>query len=168
MAPKPAPPKPGSVEATLITKLKWYHRKEKKPAPPKKKPKKVKLPNGWYLHFRKVPRVSLKKLDEAERRKGRKKLRGAWKKEHARCMRMYHVMRPWGEAMACKAGPDYYSVIYVDVICRLKGIDPRAASRYLTRVRKGLNKPRGEIITLREFCSATPFTEEEVIPYLKR
>jgi hypothetical protein len=162
MGAPPQPPKPGSPEATLKTKLKRYHRKEKQPAPPKKKPKKAILPNGKYFH--KVAWVSLKKLAKADKREGRKKLRGAKKKEAAR---VYKLMFPKGEPMACKKGPDYFSIIYPGVICKMRDMNPRAASRYLTKIRKKLGKPRGEIITLKEFCKATPFTEEEVIPYLK-
>ena len=69
--------------------------------------------------------------------------------------------------MASRPAPDYRSIIFPGDICNLMHLDPRPASRYLTRIRKRLGKPRGEIITLKEFCSVTPWTEEEVIPYLR-
>ena len=45
-------------------------------------------------------------------------------------------------------------------------LDTHPAQRYLTKACKKLGKPRGEIVTLSEFCSATPWKKEDVIPYL--
>lgn len=93
----------------------------------------------------------------------KKKIRGARKKE---AIRLEKELNPKGRKMYKKPAPEHRSFVCSKDIEKLMHLDPRPARRYLTRVRKLLKKPPREIVTLSEFCKATPWKEEEVIPYL--
>ena len=93
----------------------------------------------------------------------KKKLRGASKKEAARIEKLLY---PKGRPMYSMPAPKHRQVVFAKDIQNIVGLDPRPASRYLTRLRKKLGKPRGGYVTLTEFCDNTSFTKEDVIPYL--
>lgn len=146
-----------------IRRLKKYHRLKKKPKPEKIKPAKAKLPNGRYFH--KVIRGNLKKYMAQRKRENeqKEKLRGAKKKEAARIEKLLY---PKGRPMYSMPAPKHRQIIFAKDVERLTGLDPRAASRYLTRVRKKIGRPRAAWVTLTEFVDNTSFTKEDVIPYL--
>jgi len=93
----------------------------------------------------------------------KKKIRGARKK---RLIQEEKEKYPLGRPMYKKVAPEHRSFIIPKDIERLMHFTPRNARRYLSRVRKKLKLPPREIVTLKGFCKATPWTEEEVIPYL--
>jgi hypothetical protein len=154
---------PSDTSHLLIRRFKKHHRPVKKPQPPKIKPAKAKLPNGRYFH--KVIRGGLKKYVARMKRENEeeKKLRGARKKEAARIEKLLY---PKGRAMYSMPAPKHRQIVCSKDIQNLMHIDPRPASRYLTKIRKKIGKKRGGWITLTEFCDNTPFTKEDVIPYL--
>jgi len=146
-----------------IRRYKKYHRPRSKPQPAKIKPAKAKLPNGRYFH--KVITGGLKKYLAQRKRddEQKKKVRGAKKKEAAR---MEKLLYPKGRPMYSMPAPKHRQIVWAKDVEKLTGQNPRAASRYLTKVRKLAGKPRGAFVTLTEFCDNTPFTKEDVIPYL--
>ena len=113
-------------------------------------------------------------------KESRKKIRGARKKEAAKIAwlaeqaEIQKIFEQTGRKLkrlgtkmfSMPAGP-HRLVIYTHDVCSIMGMDRRPATRYLTRLRKKNKKPRGELVTLREFLEYSKLTEEDVVPHLK-
>jgi hypothetical protein len=157
------------------------HRRKKKPKAEKVKPAKATLPNGWYFWKpERMKRSALRKMNPGKFKEPRKKLRGAKNKEAARLAllklqaeldKAFGVgrmkARPGGKILCCMDPGPHRLIIFTHDLYSIMGMDPRPASRYLTRLRKEKNKPRGSLVTLREFCEYSKLKEEDVIPHLK-
>jgi hypothetical protein len=157
------------------------HRRKKKPKAEKVKPAKAKLPNGWY--FRKpehMKRSEFRKMAPGKCKEPRKKLRGirqkqaaknAWLAEQAEIKLIFEKtgrkMKRLGQKMYCMDPGPHRLIIFPHDLYSIMGLDPRPASRYLTRLRKKLNKPRGSLVTVREFLEHSNLKIEDVIPHLK-
>lgn len=162
--------------------VKRNHRRKKKPKAEKVKPAKAKLPNGWYFwkpeHMK---RSEFKKMHPGNCKEPRKKLRGArkkeaakiaWLAEQAEIQKIFEQtgrkLKRLGQKMYCMDPGPHRLIIFTHDLYSIMGMDPRPASRYLTRLRKAKNKPRGSLVTLREFLEYSNLKEEDVIPHLMR
>jgi hypothetical protein len=157
------------------------HRRKKKLKTEKVKPAKAKLPNGWY--FRKpehMKRSEFRKMAPGKSKEPRKKLRGArqkqaaknaWLAEQAEIKLIFEKtgrkLKRLGQKMYCMDPGPHRLIIFPHDLYSILGLDPRPASRYLTRLRKKLNKPRGSLVTVREFLEHSNLKIEDVIPHLK-
>lgn len=157
------------------------HRRKKKPKAQKIKPAKAKLPNGWYFWKpERMKRSDFRKMWPGKCKEPRKKLRGARNKEAVRLalLKLQAELdaafgvgrmkaRLGGEILCCMDPEPHRLIIWTHDLYSILGMDPRPASRYLTRLRKEKNKPKRSLVTLREFCEYSKLKEEDVIPHLK-
>jgi hypothetical protein len=159
--------------AESFKSIRRNHRRKKKPKAEKVKPAKAILPNGWYFgkpeHMK---RSEFRKMGPGKSKEPRKKLRGARQKEAARLAllklqaeldKAFGVgrmkARLGGKILACMDPGPHRLIIFTTDLYSIFGMDPRPASRYLSRLRKEKNKPPRSLVTLRE---------EDVIPHLMR
>ncbi|THU32912.1 hypothetical protein FAM09_26030 [Niastella caeni] len=134
-----------------------YHRTKAKPAPPKVKPRKAKLPNGKYFEKIKLERLEKDKPDK-------RKLRGAKKKE---ALRLYKLNNPKGILRASKPAPDYRGIIKPCDLEKFMHLTPRNARRVHSKILKLLGKEKHHLLTVGEFCKHKNIPKEEIIPYLR-
>ncbi len=156
------------------------HRRKKKPKAEKVKPAKAILPNGWYfMKPEHMKRSEFRKMAPGKCKESRKKLRGARNKEAVRLelLKLQAELdkafgvgrmkaRLGGKILACMDPGPHRLIIFTTDLYSIFGMDPRPASRYLTRLRKEKNKPRRSLVTLREFLEYSKLKEEDVIPHL--
>jgi hypothetical protein len=164
--------------------IKKYHRRKKKPKPPKVKPAKAILPDGLYFFKNAWEKRSVRRKERSYKRcikQSRAKLRGKRKKEVRRqawlaeekekqmLKEQYGIVinGRLGKKMYSKPASPHRLIIYPEDICSIMGLRPRPAREYLTRLRKEKDLPKRSPVPFRAFIEYTGLLPEDVIPHLK-